>query len=134
MQPCPLQHAHSNKHTHVQVEVLRNPSLEEFSAKVESFKPSFVYISGPYSGLVDSIKGTVGPITLQGELKQSGGHGSCCGGGGGRSRRQRRWCVGVAFCKWLHILQLIVLFETQLCRGMCVNGTSGCQLRPENPR
>jgi hypothetical protein len=40
--------------------------LEEFTAKVESYKPTFLYISGPYSGLVDSIKGTVGPITLQG--------------------------------------------------------------------
>jgi hypothetical protein len=40
--------------------------LEEFTAKVESYKPTFVYMSGPYSGLVDSIKGTVGPITLQG--------------------------------------------------------------------
>jgi hypothetical protein len=40
--------------------------LEEFTAMVESYKPTFVYISGPYSGLVDSIKGTVGPITLQG--------------------------------------------------------------------
>jgi hypothetical protein len=45
---------------------MRGPSLEEFTAKVESYKPTFVYMSGPYSGLVDSIKGTVGPITLQG--------------------------------------------------------------------
>jgi hypothetical protein len=50
----------------MQIEVLRGPSLEEFTAKVESFKPTFVYLAGPYSGLVDSIKGTVGPITLQG--------------------------------------------------------------------
>lgn len=51
----------------VQVEIMRGPSLDEFSARVESYKPTFVYISGPYSGLVDSIKGAIGPITLQGK-------------------------------------------------------------------
>lgn len=40
--------------------------MDEFTAKAESYKPTFVYISGPYSGLVDSIKGAIGPITLQG--------------------------------------------------------------------
>lgn len=50
----------------MQLEIMRGPSLEELTAKVESYKPTFVYVSGPYSGLVDSIKGTVGPITLQG--------------------------------------------------------------------
>lgn len=45
---------------------MRGPTLDEFTAKVESYKPTFVYISGPYSGLVDSIKGAIGPITLQG--------------------------------------------------------------------
>jgi hypothetical protein len=48
------------------VEIMRGPSLDEFSARVESYRPTFVYISGPYSGLVDSIKGAIGPIRLQG--------------------------------------------------------------------
>lgn len=48
---------------------MRGPSLNEFSARVESYKPTFVYISGPYSGLVDSIKGAIGPITLQGRAR-----------------------------------------------------------------
>lgn len=49
---------------------MRGPTLDEFSARVESYKPTFVYISGPYSGLVDSIKGAIGAITLQGKEKR----------------------------------------------------------------
>lgn len=49
-----------------QLEILRGPSLEEFSAKVQSYQPTFIYLVGPYSGQLDSIKGTVGPITMQG--------------------------------------------------------------------
>lgn len=62
---------------------MRGPSLEEFTAKVESYKPTFVYLAGPYSGLVDSIKGTVGPITLQGAcacVSSGGGHSMCVEG------------------------------------------------------
>eukprot|EP00882_Tetradesmus_deserticola_P006882 GHRQ01007249.1.p1 GENE.GHRQ01007249.1~~GHRQ01007249.1.p1 ORF type:complete len:423 (+),score=169.00 GHRQ01007249.1:147-1415(+) len=51
----------------VEVEVMRGPSLDEFAARVESYRPTFVYMSGPYSGLVDSIKGAIGPLTLQGK-------------------------------------------------------------------
>lgn len=50
---------------------MRGPTLDEFAARVESYRPTFVYISGPYSGLVDSIKGSIGPITLSGASCQS---------------------------------------------------------------
>eukprot|EP00878_Enallax_costatus_P013328 GHUV01013934.1.p1 GENE.GHUV01013934.1~~GHUV01013934.1.p1 ORF type:complete len:645 (+),score=183.34 GHUV01013934.1:126-2060(+) len=56
----------------VEVEVLRGPTLDEFAAKVENYTPTFVYVSGPYSGLVDSIKGAIGPITLSGKTVTPG--------------------------------------------------------------
>jgi hypothetical protein len=64
-------------HCTLQLEVMRGPSLEAFTAKVEAYRPTFVYISGPYSGLVDSIKGTVGPITLQGAYLCPAGNAVC---------------------------------------------------------
>eukprot|EP00879_Flechtneria_rotunda_P012691 GHRR01013252.1.p1 GENE.GHRR01013252.1~~GHRR01013252.1.p1 ORF type:complete len:386 (+),score=138.11 GHRR01013252.1:137-1294(+) len=56
---------HLSSRPGVQVEIMRGPTLDEFAAKVEAYRPNFVYVSGPYSGLVDSIKGSIGPITLE---------------------------------------------------------------------
>jgi hypothetical protein len=47
---------------------MRGCTLDEFAAKVEEYRPTFVYIAGLYSGLVDSIKGAIGPVTLEGNL------------------------------------------------------------------
>lgn len=48
---------------------MRGCTLDEFAAKVEEYRPTFVYIAGLYSGLVDSIKGAIGPVTLEGNLR-----------------------------------------------------------------
>lgn len=57
-------------HAGVQVEVLSGPSLDDFAAKVESFKPNFLYIKGPFRSLIDSVKGTLGPIAMSGTAQQ----------------------------------------------------------------
>eukprot|EP00775_Hariotina_reticulata_P011312 gene11312-11462_t len=55
-----------------QVQIMRGCTLDEFAAKVEEYRPTFVYIAGPYSGLVDSIKGAIGAVTLAGKVVTCG--------------------------------------------------------------
>lgn len=97
---------------------MKSPTLEEFTKKVEAFKPHWLYLNGPYIAEGDSVnKASLGPVQFGGGLALRLGcphlahdQWPCALRGGAYAA-----AGAVAFTQKPHTLAPLIVHATRLC-------------------